>query len=291
MYQAFPYHWTVTPPEEELSEFLKHTASVGLRYSTPLDAPQGQVSYHVVYEKRGMAFADLPKKVRHDVRNGLDYARIEPVSFERLAGDGWRLRAETLERQGRAGAETQAGWAKLCRSAAGLPGFETWAAIHQEELVAAILVFIMDDCASILYQQSATAHLKHGINNTLAYVFTNEALDRPGIQRIFYGLHSLDAPASVDEFKFRMGYTARPVRQRVVFNPLLAPLFNPLAYRAARYLLGKRPGSPTLAKVEGMLRFYLQGRLPLADQSWPENLLDQKDRLLALPEAREPRPA
>ena len=33
-----------------------------------------------------------------------------------------------------------------------------------------------------------------------------------------------------------------------------------------------RPDSPFLAKAEGMVRFYLQGRLPLDKQSCPEPL-------------------
>ena len=69
-----------------------------------------------------------------------------------------------------------------------------------------------------------------------------------------------------------MGYSAKPVRQRVVFNPYLQPLVNPLLHaclRAGRKLL---PGSPVLSKTEGMLRFYLQGKLPLAEQVKPEPL-------------------
>jgi hypothetical protein len=37
-----------------------------------------------------------------------------------------------------------------------------------------------------------------------------------------------------------------------------------------------RPDSPTLAKTEGMLRFYLEGRRPPAQQPWPAALADQR---------------
>jgi hypothetical protein len=97
-------------------------------------------------------------------------------------------------------------------------------------------------------------------------------LSRPGIKSIFYGLHSLDAPASVDEFKFRMGYTAKPVRSRVVFHSWLKPVFNRYSHAAVRRLLAWRPGDPILAKAEGMMRFYLEGRRPLAEQQRPECL-------------------
>jgi len=93
-------------------------------------------------------------------------------------------------------------------------------------------------------------------------------------------LHSLDAPASVDEFKFRMGYTAKPVRQQVVFHPWLAPVFNRASHAVVKQLLHRYPDHPTLAKAEGMLRFYLEGKRPLNEQNWPECLTHRKKELL-----------
>jgi hypothetical protein len=34
-----------------------------------------------------------------------------------------------------------------------------------------------------------------------------------------------------------------------------------------------RPDSPALAKAESMVRFYREGRRPLAEQAWPAALL------------------
>jgi hypothetical protein len=70
-----------------------------------------------------------------------------------------------------------------------------------------------------------------------------------------------------------MGYHAEPVRQRVAFNPWLRPFLNAAAYSAARWLHVWRPSSPSLAKAEGMLRFYLDGERPLESQHWPEGLI------------------
>ena len=88
---------------------------------------------------------------------------------------------------------------------------------------------------------------------------TQQAFKRPGISRVFLGLHSLDAPDSIDQPKLRMGYVAKPVRQRVVFHPLLAPLLNKASHAAVNRLLGRYSHSPRLAKPEGMVRFYLEG--------------------------------
>ena len=39
VYQAFPYHWLIQPAEDELSAFLRQQNAIGLRYSTPIEAP------------------------------------------------------------------------------------------------------------------------------------------------------------------------------------------------------------------------------------------------------------
>ncbi|MBI3732697.1 MAG: hypothetical protein HY259_04465 [Chloroflexi bacterium] len=272
IYQAFPYHWLIEPAEDELTDLLKRQRAIALRYSTPFEASQGQVSYHVVLANKPYTAASLSKKARYDVNQGLKHVRVEPIAFARLAEEGWRLRTDTLARQGRSGAESREGWRRLCMSAEGLPGFEAWGAIHQGELAAALLAFTLDDCCSILYQQSLSAHLKHEVNNALAFVFTGEALGRAGVSRVFYGLHSLDAPASVDEFKFRMGYEPQPVRQRVVSHPWLARFFTPASHRLIKQLMRRRPNSHSLPKAEGILRFYLEGRRPAQEQVWPEAL-------------------
>jgi hypothetical protein len=83
---------------------------------------------------------------------------------------------------------------------------------------------------------------------------------------IFYGLHSLDAPASVDAFKFRMGFSAKPVRQRVAFRTSMAPLLNPISHAVLRAAHNLIPSSDFLAKTEGLTRFYLHGKLPGNEQ-------------------------
>jgi hypothetical protein len=274
VYQAFPYHWLIEPSREELQNFLHNNRAIGLRYSTSLSAPFGKLSYHVICEGPSFDLAFLPKKVRHDIRKGIEYATIEQISISRLATEGWYLRFETLTRQGRQRAENQTSWQRLCYAAEDLPGFDAWGALHEGRLVSSLLAFTCDDCYTILNQQSATDHLKYGINNALYFVATTEALKREGISQVFAGLQSLDASPDVDKFKFRMGFIARPVRQRVVFHSWLSPLSNKVSYEAVKLLSFWNPSNPSLAKVVGMLNFYLQDRVPLSDQPCPEPLIE-----------------
>jgi hypothetical protein len=248
----------------------------------PWASSPGQASYHVTYVGESYPPSTLPKKARYDVRKGLKIADVEPISFSRAAKEGWELRAETLERQGRTGAETRDWWEKLCHSAGGLAGFETWSAVSEGKLVASLIAFTCDNCCSILYQQSKTAYLPMGVNNALVAVFSGEVLKRPGTEWIFYGLHSLDAPPSVDRFKFRMGYDAKPVRQRVVFHPWLRPVFNRASHAALRHVMHWLPANPILSKAEGLVRWSLAGRRPLEEQDWPPALERRKSDLLSM---------
>ena len=275
--QAFPYHWLIRPSEEELSDLMKSKKALGLRYSTPLDAAQGTISYHAVYEQADYDLENLGKWARKNVRRGLNHCRVEPISFQRLADEGFALQLDTLDRQGRRLGLKKGAWARRCLSAARLPGFEAWGALVEGKLAASVMTFPMNDCMYMLYQQCHRDYLADHVNNALSFVVTQTLIRRPQVKSIFYGLHSLDAPPSVDEFKFRMGYAANPVRQRVIFHPALGPFLNSASHALLRSLLRLRPGDPTLAKTEGLLRFHLYGKLPLSHQPVPPPL--KKDAL------------
>jgi hypothetical protein len=276
VYQAFPYHWLIEPSEDELSKLVRDHGAVGLRYSTSLDSALGRLSYHAVYEKPSYSLEILSKWARKNVRRGLRSCSVEPVPLEHLATEGWALQVDTLDRQGRQMALEQEDWQQRCLAASELPGFEAWGALVNGHLAASVITFLMDDCCYLLYQQSLRQHLDKKVNNALSYVVTETMVSRSGVRSILYGLHSLDAPPSVDEFKFRMGYAAKPVRQRVVFHPRLRFLFNSASHTVLRQLLRLRPNHPSLSKAEGLVRFYLEGMRPIGEQQWPEPLVGQR---------------
>lgn len=237
--------------------------ALALRYSTAFDAPIGYPSYHVVLDERKYNIERLGKWARKNVRRGLRESVVQPISFQLLASDGWGLHQETLDRQRRDELPDRKDWERLCLSAGDLPGFEAWGALVQGRLAASVITFQMQDCGYMLYQQSKRDCLTAHVNNALSYTVTQTMTRRPQVSSIFYGLHSLDAPSSVDEFKFRMGYSRKPVRQRVCLHHACLPLFNPVTHilvRTARFL---RPRNRVFAKAEGMIRFYLGGKRAL----------------------------
>lgn len=277
--QAFPYHWVIQPSTQELRQLLTGQRMVALRYSTPVNAYAGCISYHAIYDKPVYGLDSLDRRSRQNVRTGLKNCRVEPISFERYAKDGWLLEVDTLDRQGRRTKQSEKTWRQRCAAAADLPGFEVWGALVGGHLAASLLTFQMEDCCEMIFQQCHRDYLNARVNNALTFVVTQTMISRPNIRSVFYALHSLDAPCSVDEFKFRMGYTAKPVRQRVVFNPMIELFAGNFLHTVTARLLRRYPGNHILAKAEGMLRFHLQGKCQLNEQDWPECLVDRKIEL------------
>jgi len=279
-FQAFPYHWTIEPPQSELNDLLTKYRAITLRYSAPIRTQSGYVSYHTVLEDKAYDYPNLTGRTRTNVRRGLEFCQVRPISFECLANEGFSLQLDTLNRQGRKLDLEQSKWEKLCLASSDLPGFEAWGALVDGKLAASILTFLMVDCYYLLYPQCLRQYLPEKVNNVLSFILTRNLMNRPETKCIHYGLHSLDAPSSVDEFKFRMGYVAKPVRQRVDFHPWLRPIATTTTHKLLTHFLRKDTGNPLIAKAEGMLRFYLEGKLSIDEQNWPENLASCKKELL-----------
>jgi len=266
VYQAFPYHWLIEPSAEEERELVSRRGATALRYSMPPDHQPEPSGYHVVFAGPDYDLDTLGSWARKNVRRGLRSCTVGQIPFSRYIEEGWALRVDTLARQQRRVPETKDDWHRKNSAAIGLDGFEVWAAEVNHQLAATLLTFQMDGWGYMVYQQCHRDYLREHANNALSFEVTQTLIRRPNIRGIFYGMRSLDAPASVDEFKLRMGYEAKPVRQRVVFHPGLAPLINRFSHRVAKSLVAVNPASRFLAKAEGMLRLGLANHIvPVAE--------------------------
>jgi hypothetical protein len=269
VYQAFPFGWLIEPSEEEIRSLMLKHGIFSMRYSAPLEAPNGKASYHVTLSNP-YHMELLRSQARNAVKRGLAKCVVEQVPFARVASEGWNLQRDTLDRQGRIGSMSEAEWRNICLSAVGLDGFEAWAAIVDGELAAGVMICRVEDIFYVPYAFSHRKYLDFYVNNALFYSVSCNVLAREGINGIFFTVQSLDAPKSVDDFKFRMGLHAKAVRQRVVFHPIIEPLITNTTHRIVSNLLKRYPEKGSLAKAEGMIRFYLQGKFPLEQQEWPE---------------------
>ena len=275
VFQAFPLHWLIQPSKGELNQMMILHNVAALRYSVPFDAAEGMASYHAVLSTP-YNLEMLRHQARNGVRKGLKYFQIEQISFSRLADEGWKLQEDTLDRQGRLSSMSQSDWQRICQAADGLPGFEAWGATMNGELAASVLTSRIDNIWYIPYAQSSRNYLNKHVNNALFYSVSCDLLSRNGITGLFFCLHSLDAPPSVDDFKWRMSIIAKPVRQQVEFHPFLHPFANQSSHSLLLRLLQRYPGSHVLSKAEGMLRFHLEGKKSLNEQEWPECLCEYR---------------
>ena len=283
VYQAFPFGWIIQPSEAELRELMIKHNILALRYSTPLDYTQGVASYHVVLQKP-YDLDCIGRKSRNNIKQGLSACQVEKISFGRLAKEGWKLQDDTIERQKRTDCMGQSEWEKICLSAEDLPGFTAWGAIVDGKLAASIITARIGDTWYVPYAQCLQEYMCQRVNHALFFTASCNMLADEGIKEIFFSLHSLDAPASVNGFKFRMGHTARPVRQRVVLHPILKPFVNQSSYKLVNLLHLRNPDSNFLSKTEGMLRFYILGKKPLYEQEWPDCLDKYKQSFSHPPE-------
>jgi hypothetical protein len=283
--QAFPYHWQITPSEEEICNLMQEHGVLALRYSAPFESQQGMVSYHIVLHSP-YTLEGLRSQARNGVKRGLKRFKTEQISFERLATEGWTLQQDTLDRQCRLKSMCQKEWECICRSAEGLPGFEAWAAVMDGELAAALIICRIDDVFNVPYALSHRKYLGNYVNNALFFATSREMLGRVGVREIFFTVQSLDAPPSVDDFKFRMGLMPKAVRQCVYFHPRLQLFVTPGLHHLTELMLQMDRSHPLLAKAEGMLRFNLAGKKSSVEQEWPECLATKREELLASLESR-----
>jgi hypothetical protein len=281
VFQAFPYHWVIQPTEDEILGLLRRHRAIALRYSEPVSSPPGKISYHAIYDQSAYTLEGLDRRSRQNIRTGLKSCSVEPVTFQRLADEGWSLEEDTASRQGRKPAMSQDAWRRRYLAAVDLPGFEAWGALVEGRLAASLLTFQMNDWSEFISQQCHHDYLCVRVNNALTFVVTQTMVSRPEIRSVFYTIQSLNAPASVDEFKFRMGFAPRPVRQRVAFHPLIPPPAIKYAHTLLAKYLKRSPESLFCSRAEGVLRYYLQGILSIEKQNWPECLEERRLEILA----------
>ena len=258
-YQAFPYHWVISPQPGELEDVLQRCKAIALRCSTPIDGPYGFPSYHVVQDDKSYDFHCIHKKTRQNIRTGIKRFRIEEISIQEYVNSSWRLQIDTVDRQKRNGFVSEQEWRRRYMAAAGLPGFYAWGAIGEGKIVATMFAFVSERCCQFITTQCDRAFLKSKVNNALSFVATRDAFEKKSADCVFYALQSLDAPESVDEFKLRMGYKIKPVRQRVLIHSKIRFLANPFSYHCIKAMLKCVPGNQLLSKGEGILKFYLGG--------------------------------
>lgn len=253
---SLPSHRLLTPAPADIRAVLRRQPCFGVRFPAPLEGP-GKVSYQIVCDAPDYGIERLSANVRSKVRRGLRRCEVGPVPFPMVAASGLAANRDTLARQGRAARLNGKRWDIYWRAAAATPGMEAWGATVGGELAAFLVTVELGDCVEFLLARSRSDRLDAYPNNALIFSVAEEMLVGRGIRQITFGLESLEPVGPLDQFKFSMGFRPKPLRQRVIFHPLIRALLQPMAVRAVFYRWAKRRGKHAVfwRKAAGLLRF------------------------------------
>lgn len=251
---AFPHTAQASPGAGELDRVFAASGALGLRYVAPLDAA-GRLSWALVVDDRAYDLDRLTANTRSKVRRGLKRCEVLPVAPAFVRHHGRRANDDTLARL--RFEQDYYPWDRYWDAVAATGDAEVWAALCDGQVAAFLVVVIVEGCAEILVARSRTDLLTHYPNNALLFQVVHDLIRRDDVDRVLFGLESLDMVSGVDAFKESMGFSRLPIRQRIVFRPLTERLLRmPFVSRTARALARRRPGSEFWRKVEGVLIFH-----------------------------------
>ncbi|GIW43754.1 MAG: hypothetical protein KatS3mg077_1036 [Candidatus Binatia bacterium] len=256
-YLAAPHHREYYISPGEVRELFRGWRCVGVRYAAPLHSEVGKLSYQIVLDTRDYGLEGLSANVRSKIRRGLRRCHVGPADLGTLEREGWELNLETLRRQNRGDAWTEQHWRRFWRAAQQVPGVEGWGAWVGDKLAAFLVTVSFEDAVEFLLSRSTTDERGAYPNNALLFRVAEEMLVRRQAPQITFGLESLEDVKPLDEFKFSMGFRARPLRQVVVFHPVLRSILSRPEWRTLvrRWLVRRGHASVFWRKAAGLLQF------------------------------------
>lgn len=252
---GLPTHELRTPSAAEMKQLWQGRA-LGVRYTTPLGAP-GKLSYQIVGDDPNYGLESLSANTRSKVRRGLKRCDIRVVEAAEVAHHGRQAHEDTLARQDRAGLLGGAQWDAFWTAVGDTPGMEVWSCWVDEKLAAFLVTMSFGDTVEFLLARSRDDCLSAYPNNALLFTATEEMLVRRKLREITFGIESLEPVGPLDQFKFSMGFRTKPLRQRVVFHPVLALGLRSAAVRALfhRWAGAEKGAGVFWRKAAGLLRF------------------------------------
>lgn len=250
---SFPHPMLVSPSTDELGQVFSASRGVGVRFPAPLEDP-GRLSYALMVDDPGYDLDQLTANTRSKVRRGLKACDVRRLEAGFVRARGGQANTDSLARMGFTRDLYE--WNRYWDAVEATPAAEVWGALHGQDLIAYLVALHVEGCAEILVERSSNDGLRHYPNNALVYTAVRDLIRRPEVDRILFGLESMETVSGVDQFKFSMGLQRRPLRQRIVFHPLLRPVLgHRLVTRAVRAVARRRPASPFWRKVDGLLDF------------------------------------
>lgn len=253
---AAPPHRAIRVSDDDLAPLWRQWRHVGVRYASPLDGP-GKLSYQLACSNAKYGLEGLSANTRSKIRRGLKRCKIENVPLSEIRTSGRQAHADTVSRQGRDGSFGDDRWDRFFTAAEDAVGFEGWVARVDGETAAFLVTVTFEDAVEFLLARSCNDRLGAYPNNALIFSVSEEMLVQRKCPEITFGLESLEPVDQLDQFKFSMGYEAKPIRQCIRFHPMIATAFRVPPLRSMVRSLVESQGSRGVAwrKAAGILRF------------------------------------
>jgi len=263
-YLSIPFHTELTPSPAELADVLERGALV-LRYTCPISA--GTASYRSACDDPDYDLSTLSSTARRATRRGLERCTVRRLPFTELERHGGlELSRSTLVRQGRKVSRDHDQYWRRHYAAAGRSDVaECWAAFVGDQLAAFLIVVTIDDCVYLPVLKSSKDLLSEYPNNALVYTVTRDALDRPGVTEVSWGLESLlPTMEGLERFKHGMGFVHRPIGQRIEMKRWVSTALRGPASWTVQRLESRRIGGHTIDRAAATIRWHAeQPRLPV----------------------------
>lgn len=254
VYMSLPNSMPIEPQGDELTALFARPRCWGVRFPAPAEGP-GRLSYALVLDDPEYDLASLSANARSKVRRGVKQWTVERVDPAFVRAHGIRANTDTLARL--LVQKDPYDWNVYWDAVAATPDVEVWAAFEGTEIAAYVVIALVDGIAEILTARSQDATLKRYPNNALVFTAVRDLLHRPGLDRVFFGVESLDLAEGVEEFKFSLGFRRLPIRQRIVFPPFVDRLLrHRFVGRAVRNITRLQPRLEVARKLEGLLIFH-----------------------------------
>lgn len=255
---AFPYYKLIEPNEDELNALMREHKLKAIRYPTTLNA-FGFLSTSPINMNPDYDLSCQHQKARNQTRRGLEACVVEEIDFNHLAENGLALNQDTSQRQGLESryADTDY-WQKYCQAARETAGVSAWGAFVEGQLSAFLIAIEVNDWVEWVVNHSSTALRKKYPNNALVFQAAQHFFQKKGCKGICYGLGSLESTPTLDRFKQRMGWTLKPMKQRLIFSKKMRYALLPAQEPCLKMLDRIFPQNYKVRKLTAMIHRYRQ---------------------------------
>ena len=252
--ERLPLFCVDVPSPRTVRSLLWRSRSLVATYVLSADDVHPANALHYLCENRNYSLETLASPARRDARRALRAFRYEFIDAATLLAHGARAFCDTRTRVG-----LSDGTLQVFQDYIGMlslnPACKFVGAWCGERLAAYLWMSLVDDWAAIA-AYAANEDLRSCPNNGLIHFALDYCLTQGRCSLVTYGLTSIqevNRTVTLDYFKKKVGFEARPVYRAFVYHPLLRPLVNPLTYWILRRCSRLFPHSPTLRKAAGLL--------------------------------------